>query len=47
MGNPGNFLYPHVSNIYQLTAREYTGFRLFASTGNLTATVAIYGLAKV
>jgi hypothetical protein len=46
IGQPGNGLYPNVANIYQLTAREYTGIRLFASTGNLTATVAIYGLAK-
>lgn len=46
MGNAGSTLAPSIFSSYQLTARAYTGFRLFAASGNLTANVSIYGLAK-
>ena len=46
LAHAGNVLIANVSDVYNSTAREYTGIRLFASTGNVSATVAIYGLAK-
>ena len=46
LASAGNSLIANVANVYNATAREYTGIRLFASTGNVSATVSIYGLAK-
>ncbi len=37
---------PTIFNGYLAQARVYTGVRLFATAGNLTANVAVYGLAK-
>ena len=46
LGAACSFIIPTVFNSYNATARVYTGFRLVADTGNLTANVAVYGLAK-
>jgi hypothetical protein len=46
LAHTGNAIIANVSDVYNSTARAYTGIRLFASTGNVSATVAIYGLAK-
>jgi hypothetical protein len=45
-GMTGGVVVPNLSNAWQDEERVYTGFRLFASTGNLTANVSVYGLAK-
>jgi len=39
-------LAPSMGSFYQATARAYTGFRLKNASGNISATVAVYGLAK-
>jgi hypothetical protein len=45
-GHCGGTVTPNLSSNWQITSRNYTGFRLFASSGNLTADVCVYGLAK-
>ena len=37
---------PTISGVTQDTARTYTGFILSASSGNISGTVSVYGLAK-
>jgi hypothetical protein len=39
-------LAPSMGSFYQATARAYTGFRLKNASGNISATVSVYGLAK-
>jgi hypothetical protein len=34
-----------IPGAYNSTARDYTGFLLLASTGNISGTVSVYGLA--
>jgi len=46
IGNACSFIVPTICNGYMATAREYTGIRLAAVSGNLTAQVSVYGLAK-
>jgi hypothetical protein len=46
LGWGANGLGPQTASIYNATARAYTGFRLKASSGNLSAIVSVYGLAK-
>lgn len=45
-GASASFLVPTIFNGYTTQARVYTGIRLFAASGNLTANVSVYGLAK-
>ena len=46
IGNSCSYIVPTICNGYMATGREYTGIRLAAVTGNLTAQVSVYGLAK-
>jgi hypothetical protein len=46
IGNSCSYIVPTICNGYMATGRVYTGIRLAAVTGNLTANVAVYGLAK-
>lgn len=39
-------LAPSMGSFYQATARVYTGFRLKNASGNISAAVSVYGLAK-
>lgn len=46
IGMPAGYLESSTTGFFNLTAREYTGVRLSAASGNLSARVAVYGLAK-
>ena len=46
IGNSCSYIVPTICNGYMATGREYTGIRLAAASGNLTAKVSVYGLAK-
>jgi hypothetical protein len=46
IGLANSQIMPTVTAGYQSTARVYTGIRLSAASGNLSANVSVYGLAK-
>jgi hypothetical protein len=46
VGQSSSYIVPTMCSGYMLTARAYTGLRLSAASGNLTANVSVYGLAK-